>query len=212
MKKLVLTVAASVACVAAFAQGKISFQNDTVHLAYYDSTAGSLAGTTVYTANQPAGVTMLADLYMGTTSSALQLITTTSFSASPGKWTSTSITAPWAAGTTVFIIAQVRGGGTAEASLDGTAIAGGALATGIAQNASYIGWSQEFTYPLNGVTFQPMWNSGGTWAAGNQDLSSTSPGYKGAIAVGSTAPVPEPTSFALAGLGAAAAMIFRRRK
>jgi len=210
MKKLVLTVAASVACVAAFAQGKISFQNDTVHLAYYDSSAGALAGTTVYSANMPVGSTLVADLYMGTTSGALSLVTSAGFSASPGKWTSANVTAPYAAGTTVFLIAQVRDNGVAaEATLDGTTIQGGALAVGTAIGAKYIGWSQEFTYPLNGVTFQPMWNSGGTWAAGSQDLSSTSAGYKGAIAVSA---VPEPASFALAGLGAAAALIFRRRK
>ena len=48
-----------------------------------------------------------------------------------------------------------------------------------------------------------------TWTDGTFNMDQYGTGSRGAIAVGV---VPEPTSFALCGLGAAALLIFRRRK
>jgi len=202
MKKLVLTLTAlTLVSAGAFAQGKISFQNDSLRLAYYDpSVGGSLGGTAISTAN---GANLVADMYMGTSSASLSLLSTTTFSAVPGKWTSTSITAPYAAGTTVFIVTQIRDGAFA-------APATWSPSNPTAPFGTYYGVSQEFSYPLNGLSFQPMWNASGTWAAGTFALdASAGAGAKGAIAVSA---VPEPTSLALAGLGIAAGLIMRRRK
>jgi hypothetical protein len=64
-----------------------------------------------------------------------------------------------------------------------------------AANGSAIGWSNPFQY-----------------ASGNGPLS-TPLGFSGSgMTAFGVSPVPEPTTFALAGLGAAALLIFRRRK
>jgi len=212
MKKTFLTIAATLACVAAFAQGKISFQNDSVHLVYYDSsTGGALSGKGVNSDNMPAGVTLVADLYMGTSSSSLNLYSTTSFGATvagPGKWNAASVLAssPFiGGGTSVFVVTQIR---------DSSFAAPAQWTPATAPFGTYYGTSQEFTYTLGSApTYPPMWNTAGTWAAGTFDMSATAtPGSKGAIAVSSLAITPEPGTMALAGLGAAAMMVFRRRK
>jgi len=212
MKKLVLTVAASVACVAAFAQGKISFQTDSTHLAYYDSTTGSLAGSAVYNANQPVGFTMAADLYMGSSSSSLFLYSSSTFGATPGKWNAVSVQAnangttgapALAPGSTVFVVTQVRDTShAAENTLSAAQIAEGNQALGAELGFSYIGLSQEFTFTLGSSVTYPFMYTATSWSQGSQDLSQYGAGNKGAIAVSA---VPEPASFALAGLGAAAA-------
>src|ERR1041385_207922 len=106
MKKLVLTAVASLACVAAFAQGKISFQVDSLHLVYYDpaKTGASLAGNGVSSSLMPAGINLVADLYVGTSSTSLSLMTTTTFGATPGKMNTANIAVPFApGGASVFV-------------------------------------------------------------------------------------------------------------
>jgi len=213
MKKVVLTLTASLACLAAFAQGKISFQTDSLHLAYYDPVnGGSAAGNAISTANMPAGTTLVADLYMGSTSGSLQLISSTTFSATPGKWASASVVAPapYTGGSTVFIVAQIRDNGHAAASLLDANLLSTGSTYAAALGYSWYGWSQEFQFTLGaGVTYPVMYNAPG-WTQGTQDLSSSAgAGARGAIAVAS---VPEPTSMVLLGLGSAALLIFRRRK
>jgi len=205
MKKLVLTLTAALAAVGAFAQGKVSFQNDSTRLVYYDSSVSGLSGQAAYLGNTPtnngSAITLMADMYMGTSSSSLSLLSTTTFSAVPGKWTSTSIVAPYAAGTTVYIVAQVR---------DAAFAAPSTWTSASSAFGTYYGTSQEFSYVLSGaLSPPPMWNAGGTWAAGTFPLDQYGAGSKGAIAVSA---VPEPTSLALAGLGIAAGLILRRRK
>jgi len=207
MKKLILTVTASLACVAAFAQGKVGFQNDSVHLAYYGSTLGSdaaLAGQGVDSAHMPTGVTLVADLYAGTSSSALSLVSTTTFSAVPGKWNAASVTVPGAGGgTTVFLVTQIRN----QASVAPAAFVGTPQSV---PGTVYYGASSIFSFTLgSGVTYPVMWGTSGTWAAGTAALDQYGAGSKGAIAVSA---IPEPASFALAGLGIAALTILRRRK
>ena len=209
MKKLILTVTATLACVGAFAQGRVQFVNDSLHLAYY--TGGSLDGQAVWANNMPAGITLVADLYLGTSSSSLSLITSTSFSGTaPGKWNAFSYAAPGlAGGTTVFIVAQVR---------DAAFAAPTTWAPGQAGFGSYYGVSQEFSFVLGTSSSQypPMYAhnallGGGlsTWADGTFAMDSVLPNNKGAVSVSA---VPEPASFALAGLGVAALTILRRRK
>jgi hypothetical protein len=203
MKKLILTLTASLACVAAFAQGKVAFNQDSLHLSYYGTVAaadaalaGQGCGTGVYA---PAGVTLVADLYAGTAAGSLSLVSTTTFSAVPGKWNSASVTVPGIAGGTVaFMEVQIRD----QAFAAPTTFTGQKFGT-------YYGTSAEFQFTLGGgITYPVMWGASGTWAAGTFPLDQYGTGSKGAIQVNL---VHEHASFALAGLGIAEMTIFRRR-
>jgi hypothetical protein len=205
MKKLVLTVAASLACVAAFAQGKIAFANDSLHLVYYGPSAGSLAGSGVTSSNMPVGVTLVADLYGGTSTSSLTLQTTTTFSVTAGRFATVNFTTPSAgpAGAAEFFQVQIRNNAfQTEAASEAAGSWGGH--SGIFSTVS--GASLAYSSIVN-----PNAPASSTWGIGNFDMGAATglPGALGAISVQS---IPEPTSFALAGLGAAAMLIFRRRK
>jgi len=221
MKKLVLTVTASLACLAAFAQGRLSFQNDSLHLVYFDQTVGgSLGGAAVLSgaAGQPS---LLADLYVGTSSSSLSLITSTTFSSlSQGKWNSLTVVLPagYPGGSQVFVVAQIHDAGTSKATLTPADLQN-ARGLGGSEGFSFIGLTPEFTFipGTSQFTPPPLWNTGSlggggssTWPAGSYPMDFVGvPGSMGSIGV---VAVPEPASFALAGLGAAAMLIFRRRK
>ena len=154
------------------------------------------------------------DLYMGTSSSQLFLYSSTTFgtiAAGEGKWTSQSVQAQANAttgaplingNTSVFVEVQVRDAAHAAPN----------IFTGDGGGYSAYGKSAEFTFLLGGgITYPVMWSqTSGNWPIGgfNMDNSSYGAGARGAIVVN----VPEPTSFALAGLGAAGLLIFRRRK
>lgn len=214
MKKLVLTAVASLACLAAFAQGKIGFQTDSLHLVYWGN--GPLAGSSVNSDNMPTNlVGMSADLYMGTSASQLFLYNSTTFgalAAGPGKWGAASVQANANAttgainipgGTTVFVEVQIRS--TEQPALnifDSTA------------GSHYAAWgaTPEFQFILgSSITYPVMWGSqnNGTWPVGTFPLDQYGAGSKGSIAVNL---IPEPATATLAGLGAAALLIFRRRK
>jgi len=206
MKKTFLTIAAALACAAAFGQGKLAFTTDSLHLVYYDSSAGAQSGTAVSSANMPAGVTLVADLYGGTSSASLSLVSTTVFGATAGRWTAanTTFSAPaLAAGQTAFFQIQIRDSAFAT---EAAALAGN----------SYGGNSPIFTAVPQASIFNPIYQATSpvfsTWANGTFALDSVSAGSKGAISVGTLAVTPEPGTMALAGLGAAAMMVFRRRK
>jgi len=180
-----------------------------LHLAYYSG--GSLDGQAVYAANMPAGITLVSDMYLGTSSSSLSLITSTTFSAiAPGKWNAFSYAAPGlAGGSTVFIVAQVR---------DVAFAAPTTWTPASTPFGTYYGASQEFSFVLGTSSSQypPMYAHGAslgggqsTWTDGTFPMDSVTPGSKGAVTVSA---VPEPATFALAGLGIAALTIIRRRK
>jgi len=211
MKKLVLTVAASLACVAAFAQGKVSFQNDTLHLVYYNPDASQLKGADAALAGQgassalmPQGVTLVADLYAGTSSTALTLHTSTSFAVGAGRFTTANYTdATLPGGTPAFFQVQIRDSAFAN---EAASLAGG----------SYGGHSIVFsTTPSSTLAFASIVNhaapASSSWADGTFDMSTQS-GLSGARGVIVVSAIPEPASFALAGLGIAAMAILRRRK
>jgi len=211
MKKLVLTAVASLACLAAFAQGKIGFQNDSLHLVAWGAGAGALSGTPVNSDNMPTNLTGLSvDLYMGTSSSTLFLYSSTTFGTianGQGKWLATSVLAnasasggPAIPSGSVFVEVQIR---STEHAADG-------IFTGVNDKGyGAYGISPEFNFTLGtGVTYPVMWGANGNWPVGTIPMDSVAPGARGAFVVS----VPEPTSFALAGLGAAAMLIFRRRK
>jgi hypothetical protein len=207
MKKLVLTLTATLACLGAFAQGKIGFQNDSVHLAYFNTADPAYGSMPVGSSGGPGGVNFVADLYMGTSAGALRLYATTSFGATPGKWAAASIKAD---GTTVYGTgtpgpAIASGSVFVEAVVHDSTSVSPIVYTGVPVGLWW-GASQEFNFTLGvSVTYPVMWGANGNWAAGTQAV----PGGMGAISVQS---VPEPASFALAGLGAAMLVIFRRRK
>ncbi|HEY6184364.1 MAG TPA: hypothetical protein VIW67_19120, partial [Terriglobales bacterium] len=205
MKKLVLTAVASLACLGAFAQGKIGFGTDSLHLAYWSG--GSLNGTAVNSDNMSAGLTgVAAYLYAGTSSSQLFLYSSTTFgplASGPGKWSLSNVAlnangttgAPAIASGSVFIEVAVLSTEKAAPNTFDTAAFGTFAAHGTTVAPITFTLGTGVTYP---VLTGP--NSGGTWAAGTFPLDQYGTGSRGAIAV----VVPEPGTFALAGLGAAA--------
>jgi hypothetical protein len=212
MKKLVLTAVASLACLGAFAQGKIGFATDSLHLTYW--VGGALNGSAVNSDNMSPGIGgVAAYLYMGTSSSALSLYSSTTFGAlasGPGKWTLMNVAANANAATgapaipsgSVFVeIAVLSTEKAAPTTFDAAAFS----------TFAAHGTSSEITFNLGTSVTYPVLtgpNSGGTWAAGLLNMDQYGAGSRGAIGVA----VPEPATFALAGLGAAAMLIFRRRK
>jgi len=212
MKKLVLTVTASLACVAAFAQGKVTFGNDSQH--YYVlgqtlSADSALGGGTTNTAGNtssgttgaipvsplPSGVNLLAALYGGTSSGSLTLQTSFVLTGanylSAGRQANKAVTLTFAGGSQAFFDVVVMDAAQPFASL-AQAQASSAL--------SYFGESGLFTATpgtLTGPSLLPGGPSSSTWANANLVVN---------------APVPEPSTLALAGLGMAALTIFRRRK
>jgi len=216
MKKTLVTLTATLACVAAFAQGKVGFQNDSLHLVYFNPDPSkvlaadvALAGqpTPLPTASLPSGVTLAADLYMGTASTSLTLYSSTTFDATapgPGKWQNVAVATsnPFiAGGTSVFVEVQVRDAASAApATFAGTAF------------GTYYGTSEMFKFTLgSGIQNPVLWGANGNWAPGtfNLDATAAGTGSRGAIQIST---VPEPASLALCGLGVAALVIFRRRK
>lgn len=214
MKKLILTLTASLACVAAFAQGKLQFATDSLHLVYYDPSSGqansggtNIAGTAVSSANMPNGVTLVADLYGGTSSTALSLVSTTVFGTVAGRWTgaNTTFTSPaLPAGTAAFFQIQIRDNAHATATLAQADVLNG-----------YYAFSDIFSAVPQPSSFNPIYQATSpvfsTWAAGTYNLDSVATGFRGAIDV-HTPIIPEPSSFALAGIGLAAVTILRRRR
>jgi hypothetical protein len=213
MKKLLVTLTATLICVGAFAQGKVQFANDSLHLIYYSTDAGglrpgdsALAGKGVFGGAMPGGVTLVADLYVGSNSTSLVFAKSTTFSAvTKGRIVNANVDlpAPFAANIPWTFQVQVRDSAFATAA---AAEAG----------ASYFGYSPFFTTVGNlGPAFNSIVNPNApalsTWAAGTLDLSTES-GLSGARGALSVQVIPEPASLALAGIGAAALLIFRRRK
>jgi len=189
MKKLIVTTLASFATLAAFAQGQVNFVNVSgsppLNAPIFDglNTTVKLAG-----ANYQAG------LYAGPTSTSLAYVgNSTAFLTGGGA-------GYFNGGTTT--LTGIAGGATAwlsvwawDATLGGTT-AGATLTQAIASGKPDV---YGFSAPFSVVTGNP---------AG-------SPPTTPAVMVGLTSftmVVPEPSTFALAGLGAAALMIFRRRK
>jgi PEP-CTERM motif len=202
MKKLLLILTVSFASLAAFAQGKILFTTDSLHLVFYNPYGDPVPpfpGQGVDTAHMPPGYTLLADLYIGTTSTSLSLISSTTFSAIPGKWNQLSVTVPIPGGTSIFVMAQVR---------DSFSPAESVWTPTYSPNSLYWGRSEVFPFTLgSSITYPPMYAQG-TWPVGTFNMDQYGPGSRGAIPVPY---VPEPSAVALAGL-ASVAILFRRRQ
>ncbi|NOS72462.1 MAG: PEP-CTERM sorting domain-containing protein [Verrucomicrobia bacterium] len=186
----------------AFAQGKINMVNDSTRLVYFAATLPADAafyGQKV-PAVLPSGITLMVDLYGGTTQDSMTLQRTTVINpAIPGSFgpiTFTSVNLP--GDVDAFFQIQVRDSAYPTAQL---AMLGG----------SYIGFSQIFTMrPGTSIAFNAINNPGGTalstWQPGTYDLGG---GEFGAIVIPL---IPEPSSLAILGVGAACFQFFRRRR
>jgi len=211
MKKLLITLSVALVCVGAFAQGKIAFSNDNNHLAYFTSdTAGlnaadaAVAGQGVYTTtigSLEGSPSIVADLWAGTASDALQMVTSgVGWFPVSGIWVPTNVELPSGlpAGAVTYFQVNIHDASVADA------------AAAWAEIGKYGGVSDVFTAVPGPSTYPAMWSSAAqsTWAAGTFPVVDSS-GF-GAVEVYAT--VPEPSMFALAGLGIASLLIFRRRK
>jgi len=185
MKKILLTSIALAGCVSAFGQGQIVFANS-------DSSSNAVklgpSGATSY-AQATIGTTgsgLVVELFWNNgTSFVLQDTFTSTFTGSGGGGQAAG---QFSAGTLTIPTA-----GTQSFFIEGFYTAPG--------NVAYSGTTLTFTAS---VTQSPApvghMDTGGNWVTG---------GVHGDMLL---TPVPEPTTIALGGLGAAALLLFRRRK
>jgi len=188
MKKTLLTIAAASLAVGAFGQGEVIFEND--------------LGTGYITQNSSAGAKVAPGTYQvallwfnGTSFQSIAVYTVANGSAGSGPGyfhDSTTVAVPTYTSTGTF---EVQGWATTGNYSSYAAAAAGAGTTFIGQTASFASPEGNTLPPPNGVPAAPLSGSGGGWS-GNLIL----------------VPVPEPSTIVLGGLGAAALLLFRRRK
>jgi hypothetical protein len=220
MKKTLLTLIVAASSLGVFAQGKVDLLNDGGSLYTMDTNTAALMAADVSLAGQaipitgplPSGAVIEVGLYGGVTSTAMTLqtevllnpssggtgpapgrgpIVNTHIDGTPNNNGDGSLGMPgYTAGSQVYFQVFVWDSRAATPQL--------ALADGFYEGANNIfqmtpGTSLAYTSIISG--------GGSTWSTvGNEN-----PLY-------ASVTVPEPTTFALAGLGAAAMLIFRRRK
>lgn len=198
MKKTLLTIALVAVSAAAFAQGRITAQNgnslvdlttDTSKLVAADR---SLAGQAVPTTGAlPSGKSLMFGIYAGTSSSSLAFVSAIPLnpaaggSGIPGQIAPTHVLLPFAGGVLAYLEVKIYESTYANYE------APGALSGYVTVGSIFSMTPGTFAYPGIDV-------GGGTT-------------YQN-VPFANTGLVPEPSTFALAGLGAAALMIFRRRK
>ena len=167
MKKNILILAMTAITTAAFAQGKVGFQNDATRLIRWTTNTTLLLPPEQPFAGQPidqssghipSGRVLIAGLYGGTSSDSLSLLTTTSFGVSqPGLLTIAHLVTPFPGATPAWF--QVKIWDSAYANYEAALAATG--------GNDYFGTSPVFTMtPGTGLTYPGINNSGGTtWPA-----------------------------------------------
>ena len=192
MKKVLLTLALTAVCAASFAQGKVNMNNDATRAVTFGAQvkAGDTTGAAASQVNG-SGSVLLVDLFGGATAGTMTLQQTTTMGPVAGIFGPRTFTAVGVnGGVDSFWQVKVRENTFTTAEL---AQAGG----------GYFGASPVFTFRASStIAFNAINNTGGTalstWAAGPLVINAI--------------PIPEPSSMALAGIGAASLLIFRRRK
>ena len=170
------------------AQGKVNFQNNSLHLVYWDPSPGApFAGHAYLLGDGNYAFTI--ELWAGTSSTSLSLQATTDFSgqSSPGTWPGRNVQMPTVGAGLDFFDIRIHDAAYMLFGDSGIFIA---QASGGTAYYSLV----QHTTPGNS-----------TWADGTYNLDSLSPGFRGAITFG-----PEPSSFALACLGFALLLLRRR--
>jgi hypothetical protein len=227
VKNLLITITATLVGVAAFAQGKLEFINNTDNLIYFTTstrylhpedvgkTVGGfpLAGSSAYTgtgstiAALAGSPTFLAVLWAGPSAGSLSFVTSATIGDVnlAGQINGVQVNlAGLPAGTPAFFQMQVY-----DSRYPSTAAAWAAM--------DYAGESPIFSATPQAAVYSPIYQTASpvssTWAPGTfvpVDFAGF-PGYFGGIAIGVYGS-PEPGTLTLVGLGAAVLMIFRRRK
>jgi hypothetical protein len=219
MKKLIVTSFATLACLGAFAQGHVRFVNDSLHLLYFTTDSTQLDPADQANAGKPTavngrgslgGATLAVDLFAGTSAGSLIKVATTGIPTTGlgGSFSGANVNLPGVMANpgTYFFQVQVYD------------VSAGSYAGASGSNGLYYGESPIFTStasssPAYFSIVQHTSPAFSTWADGLQNEDAQVAGDRGAISIQmNNAIVPEPTTFALAGLGAAALLIFRRRK
>lgn len=204
MKTKLFTLALLCVSPAVFAQGKVAMVNDGTRFIYFESTEpadAAFQGKKV-PAVLPSGITLMVDLYGGTSPGSMVLQTSTTISpAIAGGFGPVNFISPNMAGGVVgFWQIQVRDAVYPTESLS-------------AGLGSYYGHSAIFqgragsSLAFFGINNALANNFQSTWQPGTFDLGG---GEFGAIAIFTD--LPEPSSLTIIGLGVACSQFFRRRK
>jgi hypothetical protein len=193
MKKLLITSIMSLTAAVAFGQGTVFFANDSATLTSPPDRLIRFEGS-----NLPAtGTNLQVQLYYGATTASAGSLQPLSSAAARLRASTTTIPGVWSGGgdrtLTGFnfgqqVTLQVRVWDIADGSTFENAIANPA-------RQGFSGVSTPFLYNIPATASDPVPNF----------FMSNFSGF-------TIVPVPEPSTFALAGLGAAALLIFRRRK
>ena len=228
MKRLLLTTLIASALVGSvFAQGTVTFSAGASHgLIQYSPDGTTLTPVPTAGVSTPATVGAFGQLNLAVYSAASA--TPAPFGAAfltalllPAAWVEatpvSSVIFPLAGNTlsTTFTLGNVATGGSGEVMLVGWT---GTFAN---WNAAYTAWQANPQGVLLGWTGQTLSGGALEWANATGNPNGSPPvtpvaftygaaGFNGLVLT--TTVVPEPSTFALAGLGAAALLIFRRRK